>query len=205
MFDIGGTELMVVAIVAILFVGPRELPGMLRTFGQMVRKVRGLAGDFQRQFDDALKDAELDGLKKNIDDVRNLDPTKAIKDKLNPLKSEMTKTAGDIEAGLAQPARKVETDEGGMPVFDEANSPKAAAPVKVDVEAALERQRELDAAAQAKPKPAKRRSPAKAKAPAAKTAKPAPPKAGASKPKAAGRKPKAAASSKKPATRKTSA
>ena len=61
MFDIGWTEMLVVAIIAILFVGPKELPGMLRTFGKSIKKIRALAGDFQQQFDDALKDSELDG------------------------------------------------------------------------------------------------------------------------------------------------
>ena len=92
MFDIGWTEMLVVAVVAILFVGPKELPGMLRTFGRAVKKIRMLAGDFQRQFDDALKDAELDGVKDGINQVRNLDPTKQIKDKLKPLKSDQFQT-----------------------------------------------------------------------------------------------------------------
>ncbi len=64
MFDgIGWTELLVVAVIAIVFIGPKELPGMLRTFGKMIKKVRGMAGEFQGQFNEALKEAELDGLK----------------------------------------------------------------------------------------------------------------------------------------------
>lgn len=102
--------MLVVAIIAIVFVGPKELPGMLRTFGQAIKKVRAMAGDFQGQFNDALKEAELDGVKNAIDDVRSLDPTKAIKDKLNPLKSDLEKpaaqtpnrTAQEIEAEIAQ-------------------------------------------------------------------------------------------------------
>lgn len=104
MFDIGWTEMMVVAVVAILFVGPRELPGMLRTFGKMIRKVRGLAGDFQRQFDDALKDAELDGIKKAVDDVRNLDPSKQLRDKLNPLKGDLDKVDKDLRSSVERDA-----------------------------------------------------------------------------------------------------
>ena len=46
--------MMVVAVVAILFVGPKELPAMLRTFGRSIKKLRSMAGDFQKQFDDAL-------------------------------------------------------------------------------------------------------------------------------------------------------
>ncbi|GIL00910.1 MAG: hypothetical protein BroJett030_08090 [Alphaproteobacteria bacterium] len=64
MFDIGWTELVVIACVAILVVGPKDLPRMLRAFGKTVSKLRRMAGDFQRQFDEALKEAELDEVKK---------------------------------------------------------------------------------------------------------------------------------------------
>jgi sec-independent protein translocase protein TatB len=63
-FDIGWTELIVVACVAILVVGPKELPRMLRGIGKTMGNLRRMAGDFQRQFDDALKEAELDEVKK---------------------------------------------------------------------------------------------------------------------------------------------
>ena len=102
MFDIGMTEMLVVAIVAIVFIGPKELPGMLRTFGRTMKTVRGMAGDFQKQFDQALKDAELDEVKNAVDGVRNLDPTKQIKDKLNPLKDDPPKTPQEIEAEIAR-------------------------------------------------------------------------------------------------------
>ncbi|MEP4292018.1 MAG: Sec-independent protein translocase protein TatB, partial [Rhizobiaceae bacterium] len=140
MFDIGWTEMLVVAVVAILFVGPKELPGMLRAFGKSVKKIRMLAGDFQRQFDDALKDAELDGVKDSINSVRNLDPTKQIKDKLNPLKAELDDVKDSVEkAGDYDPEC----------LFDEDKAPKVDPPVEVDVDAALAKQREADAAAAA--------------------------------------------------------
>ena len=132
MFDIGWTEMLVVAIVAILFVGPKELPGMLRSFGKAVKKVRMLAGDFQRQFDDALKDAELDGVKDTIGEVRNLDPTKAIKDKLNPLKSELDDVKKSVEKA---------DDYDPQSLFDESKAPAVEPAVEVDVDAALERQK----------------------------------------------------------------
>ena len=89
MFDIGWLEMFVVAVIAIVFVGPKELPGMLRTFGRAIKKVRSLAGEFQGQVNEALKEAELDGVKDTFNDMRSLDPTKAIKDKLNPLKDDL--------------------------------------------------------------------------------------------------------------------
>ena len=79
MFDIGGVELMVIAAVAILVVGPRELPGMLRGIGRFVKQARQMTSSVQRQFNDALKEAELDEVKKTIDDVRSLNPATQIK------------------------------------------------------------------------------------------------------------------------------
>ncbi|MBO6674640.1 MAG: twin-arginine translocase subunit TatB [Rhizobiales bacterium] len=79
MFDIGGVELLVIAAVAILVVGPRELPGMLRGIGKFVRQAREMTSTVQRQFNDALKEAELDDVKKTIDDVRSLNPATQIK------------------------------------------------------------------------------------------------------------------------------
>jgi sec-independent protein translocase protein TatB len=60
MFDIGWSEILVIAVVAIVVVGPKELPRMLRTFGKTMGTVRRTANDFKRQFDEALREAERD-------------------------------------------------------------------------------------------------------------------------------------------------
>ena len=52
-----------IAAVAIIVVGPKELPGMLRAFGKTIGKVKRMAGDFQRQVDDAIKESDLDDIK----------------------------------------------------------------------------------------------------------------------------------------------
>lgn len=57
------SEMLVIAAVAIIVVGPKDLPAMLRTFGKTIGSIKRMAGDFQRQFNDAIKDAELDELK----------------------------------------------------------------------------------------------------------------------------------------------
>lgn len=96
MFDIGWAEMLVIAIVVIVIVGPKELPGMLRTFGKTTSKLRVMANDFRRQFDDALKEVELDGVKQLADDVRSLNPKNEIRKALSP----MEKAAQDVRAGL---------------------------------------------------------------------------------------------------------
>jgi sec-independent protein translocase protein TatB len=65
-FDIGWTELVVIACVTVLVVGPKELPGLLRSFGKTVGNLRRMAGDFQKQFDDAMREAELDEVRKKM-------------------------------------------------------------------------------------------------------------------------------------------
>ena len=100
MFDIGWSEMLVLAVVTILVVGPRDLPRMLRTVGQAVGKVRRMAGEFQRQFNDALKEAELDDIKKGIDSARNAIPTNPVKAGLKSLAS----AGDDVKSAIEKPA-----------------------------------------------------------------------------------------------------
>ena len=128
MFDIGWTEMLVVAVVAIIFVAPKDLPGMLRTFGQVIKRVRGMAGDFQKQMDTALKDAELDGIKDTLNDVRSMDPTKSIKDKLNPLKSDLEAVDDDINTSIEPRKPNPPSGANGVPGFS--SQPATPAPAE---------------------------------------------------------------------------
>jgi sec-independent protein translocase protein TatB len=71
MFDIGWSELLVIAVVAIIVVGPKDLPRMMRTFGSYAGKLRRMAADFQRQFDDAMREAEIEEVRKAMHSVRD--------------------------------------------------------------------------------------------------------------------------------------
>ena len=68
MFDIGWSELLVIGVVAIIVVGPKELPRLMRTFGHYVGKLRHMAADFQRQFEEAVRDSEIDEVRKAMQD-----------------------------------------------------------------------------------------------------------------------------------------
>ena len=70
MFDVGWSELVVIGVVALVVIGPRDLPGALRTLGRLVGQVKRMASDFQGQFNEALREAELDGLRREVDDLR---------------------------------------------------------------------------------------------------------------------------------------
>lgn len=113
MFDIGWTELLVVAVVMILVVGPKDLPRMLRTFGQTIGKVRRMAGEFQSTFNEALREAEqqadIADMKKQVEKAANFDPLgdlkKSIETDRKPPKPAEAKPA---DTAAAKPA-----DEAG--------------------------------------------------------------------------------------------
>src|SRR5215470_14069243 len=69
MFDFGWGELILIGIVALVAIGPKELPGALRTLGQWVAKIRRMASEFQNQFHEAMREAELADLKKEVDEM----------------------------------------------------------------------------------------------------------------------------------------
>jgi sec-independent protein translocase protein TatB len=70
MFDIGWSEIAVIAVVALIVIGPKELPGVLRMVGQWMGKARKMAGEFQGQFQEAMREAEMADLKKSFDEVK---------------------------------------------------------------------------------------------------------------------------------------
>jgi sec-independent protein translocase protein TatB len=71
MFDIGWSELVVIAVVALIAIGPKELPGVLRMVGQWMGKARKMAAEFQGQFNEAMREAEMADLKKSFDDIKD--------------------------------------------------------------------------------------------------------------------------------------
>lgn len=79
-FGFGYSEMFVVAVVAVIVIGPKDLPRVLRAFGKTLAKMRGMAREFQGHLDGALKDSGFDEVKKEIDNIRNVgnvaEPTK---------------------------------------------------------------------------------------------------------------------------------
>lgn len=71
MFDLSWSELLLVGAIALVVIGPRELPRVLRTVGQTFAKLRRMAGDFQSQFNAAMREAELDDIRNTVNDVQS--------------------------------------------------------------------------------------------------------------------------------------
>jgi sec-independent protein translocase protein TatB len=70
-FDIGWGELVIIGVVALIAIGPKELPSVLRTLGQYMGKIKRLSAEFQGQFQEALREAELADLKKHAQDIQS--------------------------------------------------------------------------------------------------------------------------------------
>lgn len=69
--QIGLAEMLVLGVVALIVVGPRDLPGLLRTLGRFVGKAKGMAADFRGAFDDMGRQIELEELRKEIEKIKN--------------------------------------------------------------------------------------------------------------------------------------
>jgi sec-independent protein translocase protein TatB len=123
MFDISWTEFLLIGIVALVVIGPKELPGVMRTIGQYTRKIRGMATDFQNQFQEAMREAEMADLKKQVDDmasdIKSYDPLKSVREDIE--------TAGkDIEKSItAGSETKLVEDNSNL---DPASVPEALPP-----------------------------------------------------------------------------
>jgi sec-independent protein translocase protein TatB len=119
MFDIGWSELLVIGIVALVFIGPKELPALLRTLGQGMSKLRSMAADFQSQFQDALREAELDELRKQAEKVASEASS------FNPIEKATTEIQAAIEAP-SQPAPSAPPAESAP----DRDSPPAGGPAE---------------------------------------------------------------------------
>lgn len=217
MLEVGWSEILVIALVLIIVVGPKELPGMLRTFGRFATRLRGMANDFKGQFDEALREAELDDVRKGISEVTKLNPTNSLREAINPLrqlgqgiKDDLQK-ASDIS--LKPDAPLVASTEDKVPEATTALQP--ADPVVAKVETPVVAQPLVSpvvAEAAAKPKPTRKKAAAAVAAEpvvaaAAPVKKPAASRKKAVEPVVVAALPKAASkpAPKKPAARKVAA
>jgi sec-independent protein translocase protein TatB len=129
MFDISWTEFLLIGVVALIFIGPKELPGVLRTLGQWTRRVRSMAADFQSQFQEAMREAEMADLKKQVDDIahdiKSYDPLKDVR-------ADVEAAGKDIQSSLEKPV----TTSASEPAASDAPVANAEAAVPAAVEAA---------------------------------------------------------------------
>jgi sec-independent protein translocase protein TatB len=101
MFEIGWGELLIIGVVALLVIGPKELPVVFRTLGQWMNKLRRMASEFQSQFHEAMREAELTDLKKQVDDMTSQAQSYASFDPVAEVRRELDSTQQQIESAMA--------------------------------------------------------------------------------------------------------
>ncbi|MBN9539163.1 MAG: twin-arginine translocase subunit TatB [Alphaproteobacteria bacterium] len=151
MFGIDSPELLVIAVVALIVIGPKELPGMLRSWGRWMAQMRGMAAEFRGHVDEMVRQSELDEVKKQLEstpglDLQALDPTKQIKSAIQEGMAEGEKALAEAKAQIDNPLVE---PESAPQIAVEAAPAAAAATVP---------------AAPAEPTPAVEEKPAKAAA-----------------------------------------
>lgn len=140
MFDIGWSEMLVIALVALVVLGPKELPGALKTFAYWMKQARKLAREFQSGIDDIVREAELDEAKKAIQSAtsmnigreieKTVDPTGEIKQALEDDKSAAPAPAlAPAPTVPPTPAVPASPPVGGSIAANGAAEPTAPAPV----------------------------------------------------------------------------
>jgi sec-independent protein translocase protein TatB len=134
MFDISWTEFLLIGIVALVVIGPKELPGVMRTIGQYTRKIRGMATEFQNQFQEAMREAEMADLKKQVDDmasdIKSYDPLKSVRDDIETAGKDIEKSitsGGETKPAEDKPAETASAPEA-LPPAAPATLPPAPEP-----------------------------------------------------------------------------
>ncbi len=135
MFDIGWSELLILVVVALLVVGPKELPVLMRTIGAFINKVKDTAGTFQRQFQAALDDTEVSELKSSLDELnRAVDPHELMSDitGANDFYDEFNEDEWDA-AALMEHGETPKHVDGAAKKPNEGESGGSAAPIEADI------------------------------------------------------------------------
>ena len=115
MFGIDSPELLVIAVVALVVIGPKELPSMLRSWGKWMSTMRGMASEFRGHVDEMVRQSELDEVKKQLTsattglDVASLDPTKEIKSAIQEGMAEGDKALAEVKSTFDNPLAEPES------------------------------------------------------------------------------------------------
>jgi sec-independent protein translocase protein TatB len=136
MFDISWGELLLIGVVALVFIGPKELPTVLRTLGQWMAKLRRMANEFQNQFHEAMREAEMADLKKHVDDLTttahsyaNFDPVSEVRRELESTQQQITSAIEKPAEAASEPASAAVAPAGDAPEGVAAVAPAAPPPV----------------------------------------------------------------------------
>jgi len=133
MFGIDSPELLVIAIVALIVIGPKELPSLLRTWGRWMGQMRNMAAEFRGHVDEMVRQSELDEVKKQLEsapglDLQALDPTKQIKSAIQEGMAEGEKAFNEAKSTFDNPLAEPES----APQIATDSAPESAPPIAAE-------------------------------------------------------------------------
>jgi sec-independent protein translocase protein TatB len=133
MFDITSSKLLILGVVALLVIGPKDLPALLRTIGKYVGIIKRHAADFRAQFEEAIRESEIDQLKKDVEKI-GAETQSSFAEAEQTVNKELADARLDIDAamegGTAKPsADPVAQDADGLPIASTGGAGAAAAPL----------------------------------------------------------------------------
>lgn len=159
MFGIDSSELLLIGVVALVVIGPKELPGLLRTWGKWMAQMRGMASEFRGHVDEMIRQSELDDVKKQLTgatggvDLASLNPAEQIKQHIQEGVAEGEKAIAEAKSNLDNPPSDnplAEPESAPQVALESAAEPLAveAAPVEVVAEVPKAEEKPAKAAAE---------------------------------------------------------
>nr|WP_083463250.1 Sec-independent protein translocase protein TatB [Prosthecomicrobium hirschii] len=115
MLDIAWSEMLIIGVVALVVIGPKDLPKMLRMVGQTIGKVRRMAAEFQGQVSEAIREAELDDVKKSVEDLKALNPANMIRSEIDAAMAPVHQVSQDLNAELSRIEAGLESTPAATP------------------------------------------------------------------------------------------
>lgn len=127
----GAAELIIIVILALVVVGPKDLPLMMRKAGRFLGQMRAMARDFQNSFDELGREAELAELKKEIDALKKANPVAEVTDELRAAEADLKRSALDKpHPRTAKPAKPALEDEAMLPLDTSPEATAGTSPAK---------------------------------------------------------------------------
>lgn len=131
MFDIAWQEILVIGIVALIVVGPKELPTLLRTVGKYVGVIKRQAAEFRAQFDEAMRESEIEQLRKDVENIKSeaqnsfRDVERSVDSEIGSMKKELDDTVHGIGTSHADMH-----DANGLPMSSSDSQTPPSAPIQ---------------------------------------------------------------------------
>lgn len=117
--DVGLSEVLLIAVVALVVLGPKDLPRLMRMAGKMTAQARRLAGEFQSAFNQMAREAEMEEMRKEIDALKRdnvfEDARRTIEDSVKPIDQAMRDEALELQDALRKPLDTVDPPAADAP------------------------------------------------------------------------------------------